>query len=280
MKVKKIFNNNIMLAEDENLLEMVLLGRGVAFQKKPGDDVSLDKVEKTFVLNSPELANKFVELINEVPLNHLELTDKIIAEAQSELNVKFNDSIYIALADHINYAISRYKQGINMRNALLWEIKKFYKKEFSVALKSLKLIQYYEGISLPEDEAGFIALHFVNAQQGGEDIKQTILVTEMVEDVLKIVKFHYNLNIDEGSLSYSRFVTHIRYFAKRLMAKELSASDEDFLYEQIKEKYPQAYECALKVKNYIQKKFEVTINNDEMLYFMLHINRVTQREEK
>ncbi|WP_160677355.1 PRD domain-containing protein [Clostridium sp. C8-1-8] len=280
MKVKKIFNNNIMLAEDENLLEMVLLGRGVAFQKKPGDDVSLDKVEKTFVLSSPELANKFVELINEVPLNHLELTDKIIAEAQSELNVKFNDSIYIALADHINYAISRYKQGINMRNALLWEIKKFYKKEFSVALKSLKLIQYYEGISLPEDEAGFMALHFVNAQQGGEDIKQTILVTEMVDDILKIVKFHYNLNIDEGSLSYSRFVTHIRYFAKRLMAKELSASDEDFLYEQIKEKYPQAYECALKVKNYIQKKFEVTINNDEMLYFMLHINRVTQREEK
>jgi beta-glucoside operon transcriptional antiterminator len=133
---------------------------------------------------------------------------------------------------------------------------------------------------LPEDEAGFMALHFVNAQQGGEDIKQTILVTEMVDDILKIVKFHYNLNIDEGSLSYSRFVTHIRYFAKRLMAKELSASDEDFLYEQIKEKYPQAYECALKVKNYIQKKFEVTINNDEMLYFMLHINRVTQREEK
>ncbi|GKU26518.1 BglG family transcription antiterminator LicT [Clostridium folliculivorans] len=280
MKVKKVFNNNILLAEDENLLEMVLLGRGVAFQKKPGDDIGLEKVEKTFVLNSPELANKFIELIKEVPVNHLELTNKIIEEAQTDLGVNLNESIYIALADHVNYALSRYKQGINMKNALLWEIKKFYKKEFAAALKSLKLIQYYEGISLPEDEAGFIALHFVNAQQGGEDIKQTILVTEMVEDVLKIVKFHYNLNIDESSLNYSRFVTHIRYFAKRLLAKELSGSDEDFLYEQIKEKYPEAHECALKVRNYIKKKFDVLITNDEMLYFMLHINRVTQREGK
>lgn len=278
MRVKKIFNNNIMLAEDENLLEMVLLGKGVAFQKKNGDDVNLDKVEKTFVLNSPELYNKFIELLKEVPVNHLELTNKIVLEAQKSLNVELNDSIYIALTDHINYTLSRCKKGINMKNALLWEIKKFYKKEFDAALKALELIKYYEDILLPEDEAGFIALHFVNAQQDGEEMKLTIIITEMVNEILNIVKFHYSIEIDENSLNFSRFVTHIRYFARRIQCHEPIVSNDDSLYEQIKDMYPQAFGCAIKVKNYLIKKFNIEITNEEMLYFMLHINRVTQNK--
>ncbi|MCM2676374.1 CAT RNA binding domain-containing protein [Alkalicoccobacillus plakortidis] len=138
MRIKKVFNNNVILAHDENFVEKVLLGRGLAFGKKErGDEVDQDKVDKIFTLESKELVDSFVHLVGEIPINHLELTNSIVKEAEKELEITFNDSIYIGLTDHINYALHRHRQGEHMRNAFLWEIKKFYPKEFKVALKAL-----------------------------------------------------------------------------------------------------------------------------------------------
>lgn len=280
LRIKKIFNNNIILAEDDKMSELILLGKGIAFKKLTGSIVDEDKIDKTFVFQSPEMSSKFISLLKEVPLNHVELVEKIIVQAQKELNVKFHDSIYIGLTDHISYTISRYKSGMLMKNALLWEIRKYYPKEYAAAKNALTLIEYYEKIYLSEDEIGFIALHFINAQQDGEDIQLTMMITEIVNDVLNIVKYHYQIDLDEDTLNYSRFITHIRYFARRLISNEILASEDDFLYEQVKDKIPQAKACADKVKKYFINKFNVVISQEEMIYFMLHINRVAEREKE
>lgn len=278
MIIKKIFNNNVLLAENDQQLEMILLGKGIAFQKKAGDEVDENKIDKKFVIDSDDSKAKFIELLREVPLNHLELTTKIIVAAESELGTTFNDSIYIGLTDHINYALFRYKQGIQLSNALMWEVKKFYPKEFKAAMNALKTIEYYEGISFTEDEAGFIALHFVNAMQDDEGMKLTVQSTEVIQQILNIVKFHYCIELDESSLNYNRFVTHIRYFIRRLLSHEVCHhQDDEFLFLQVKEKYPQAYQCACKVQKYLETKFCAKITHEEMLYFMLHINRVAER---
>lgn len=279
-RVKKIYNNNIILAEDEKWSEVILLGKGIAFQKRPGDLIDEALIDKKFVFESSESSSKFMTLLTEVPLNQVELSSKIIAQAQKELNVTFHDSIYIGLTDHISYTISRYKAGMTMKNALLWEIQNYYPKEYQAAKNALNLIKYYEKIDLNDDETGFIALHFVNAQQEGEEIQLTMIVTEIVSDILSIVKYHYQIELNEDSLNYNRFVTHIRFFARRLLREELHGADDDYLYEQIRTKMPQAKACADKVKDYFIKKFEVTISQEEMIYFMLHINRVAEREIK
>ncbi|MBP3908589.1 BglG family transcription antiterminator LicT [Turicibacter sanguinis] len=281
MKIKKVFNNNVLLAEDDRQLEMILLGVGIAFQRKAGDDVDLSKVDKKFVMESDDTKQKFVELLRDVPINHLELTSKIIKCAETELNTTFNDSIYIGLTDHINYSLFRVKDGMALKNALMWEVKKFYPREFKAAMNALKTIEYYENVKLPEDEASFIALHFVNAQQDGEAMKLTIDATEIIQSILNIVKFHYCIELDETSLNYSRFVTHIRYFIRRFVNQEICGYEEDdFLFLQVKEKYPKAYDCSLKVRKYLETKFKMPITNDELLYFMLHINRVADRAQK
>jgi beta-glucoside operon transcriptional antiterminator len=281
VKVKKIFNNNIILAENEQLLEIVLLGKGIAFQKKAGDEVDPSKIEKTFVLDSPKLTSRFITLLKDIPLNHVELSNKLIEQAQDELGVQFNDSIYIALTDHISYALNRYKNGISIRNALLWEIKKYYVKEYQAALHALEVIKYYERIDLPPDEAGFIALHFVNAQQDQKaDIQQTILVTETVNQILNIVQYHYSMELDENSLNCSRFIAHIRFFVQSINNHEIQITDDDFLYNQIAKKFPKAEACAEKIKNYYHQKYHIDISKEEFAYLILYINRVTQRGKK
>ncbi|WP_207736243.1 BglG family transcription antiterminator LicT [Fusibacter ferrireducens] len=276
--MKKIFNNNIILGEDEKMSEMILLGKGIAFQKRIGDAVDPDKIDKTYVFKTSENSSKFVSLLQEVPLHQVELARKVIEQAQKELNVTFHDGIYIGLTDHICYTLSRYRSGLMIKNALLWEIKKYYPKEYEAARNAIKLIDYYEKVELSEDEIGFIALHFVNAQQDGEEIQKTILVTEIVNDILSIVKYHYQIELNENTLNYSRFVTHIRFFARRMLSNELLHSDDDFLYQQVKNKLTEAVACAEKVRSYIMEKLDVSISQEEMLYFIVHINRVASRE--
>lgn len=281
MWIKKIFNNNIILAHDEKMAERILLGRGIAFGKKENDKVDETKIDKIFILESQELVDKFVHLVGEIPTNHLELTDKIVKEAENRLHVKFNDSIYIGLADHINYALFRFKNGEQIQNAFLWEIKKFYPNEFQVALDILEIIFYYEKVKLSDDEASFIALHFVNGQNSNYDlnlngIKETIII----QDTFNIIKFHYSIDIEENTLNYSRFVTHLRYFLQRITRQERYDADENQLFDQVSTKYVQAYKCVLKINNYLIKKIDIKMTKEEQLYFILHINRLTDRENQ
>lgn len=257
------------------MLETVLMGKGIGFAMKPGDTPDESKIDKIFKLDSKGLQNQFVKLVDDIPVNQLELTRRIIDFAEQDLNTQFDYSIFIGLADHINFAVKRAKENDSLNNALLWEIKKFYKKEFDTALKCLNIIEYYEGIRMSEDEASFIAMHFVNGQQSGEGVRSTVAATNVIQDILNIIKFHYKIDLDEESINYSRFITHIRFFLQR--AHQPSDSEDDYLYEQIKTKYPDTYECVLRVKKYLDNKLAIDLSNEEMLYFMLHIRRLTDR---
>ena len=274
MIIKKIFNNNVLLVEDEQMNEIVLIGTGISFQKKAGQLVDEEKIQKRFVFDTSDLNEKFQQLFDEVPVQYVELCSKIVDLAQKELKVVFDANIYITLSDHITYAIKRYQDQQVLKNALLFEIRKFYPKEYHVAEKALSLIQYETGILMQEDEAGYIAMHFVNAQQNGEQMDQTLKVTKIVDDILHIVEYDYQIKLDESSLNYTRFVTHIHYFARRLFSEDVAQSEDDLLYEQIRHRYPAAHRCALKVKTYIEETCHVSLTKDEMTFFMLHINRV------
>ena len=257
---------------------MVLIGKGIAFAKKTGDLINEELIQKKFVFENSQLNEKLAKLFNEVPVKYIELTLDIVEMAGKELNTKFNSNIYIALADHIAYAVERCSNNETIKNALLWEIKKFYPNEFAAAMKALEMIRYETNIEMTEDEAGFIALHFVNGQSEGELMAQTVAVTKIVEDILHIVEYHFHFKIDETSLNYLRFVTHIQYFARRLFAKEVIDDGDDILFEQIKNRYQDSYNCSLKVKKYIGSNYHIDISNDELVYFILHINRVCNRK--
>lgn len=277
MKIIKTFNNNICLVEDAKHQEMILMGKGIAFGLKKDDEVDPNKIDKKFVFDTKELNDKFNALFDQVPVKYIELSSNIIDYATKALNIIFDSSIYLALSDHISYAIERYQNGEALKNALLFDIKKFYPNEFKVALKALDMIAYETDIKMSEDEAGFIAMHFVNASQSGEAMSQTIAITKMVEDILQIVEYHYHLALDVNSINYIRFVSHIRFFARRLFSNEIYNDDQDDLFEQIRNKYPTSYQCSLKVKKYILLNYNIDLGNDEMVYFMLHINRVCTR---
>ncbi|KAB7668395.1 BglG family transcription antiterminator LicT [Bacillus sp. B1-b2] len=280
MEIKKVLNNNVILSEDANNQEIVVMGRGLAFQKKVGDMVDLSKVEKTFVLEKQGVSDKLADLLADASELYLDIAYKILTYAKSQLSYKLDDYLYVALTDHLSFAISRHKQGIELKNALLWEIRKYYKQEFKVALKALEIIESETNVKLGEDEAASIALHLVNSQLTGENVEAAVHVTKMVNSILSIVKYHFNMTLDETSINYERFLTHLRFFALRYLRKEKTEEEADvFLFEQVKNKYDNAYQCTEKIANFVRKTYNWEITNDDKIYLIIHIQRVTNRHE-
>ncbi|MGW8459161.1 BglG family transcription antiterminator LicT [Bacillus atrophaeus] len=276
MKIAKVYNNNVVSVINEHDKESVIMGRGIAFQKKAGDKVDEGRIEKIFTLENKDVSEKFKTLLYEIPLECMEVSEEIISYAKMRLGKKINDSIYVSLTDHINFAIERHKKGLDIKNALLWEIKRLYKEEFSIGKEALLMVEKKTGISLPEDEAGFIALHIVNAELN-EEMPNIINITKVMQEILSIVKYHFNIEFDEESLYYYRFVTHLKFFAQRLFNGTYMESSDDFLFETVKEKYHHAYKCTEKIKQYIQKEYDHELTSEELLYLTIHIERVVKQ---
>ena len=274
MIIKKIFNNNVVLAKEKNKDEIIAMGCGMAFKKRSGDILDKDLIEKTFILKENNASDRFKSLLENVPIEQIKACSNIIEYAKANLNVKLNDYIYVTLTDHINHSINLYDEGISKPNILGWEVKKFYNKEYKVGLKALDIIEEYTKKRLPNDEASNIALHIINAQINcsSKESLDAIKIAKYIQGIMTIIRYTYNIEIDENSLNYDRFITHLRFLLKRLNDNNMIESDNDLL-EQVKEKYKKAYNCMLKIEKFL----EVDMSNDEKLYLTIHIQRVTQR---
>jgi beta-glucoside operon transcriptional antiterminator len=278
MKIHKVINNNVISVLAENSKELVIMGRGLAFQKKPGDTVDEERIEKIFTLENKDLSERFKTLLYEIPMEYMEISDEIIIHAKEKLGKNLNESIYVSLTDHIHFAVQRHQKGMDIKNALLIEIKRLYRDEFLIGKEALNIIQQKVGIELPEDEAGFIAMHVVNAELN-EEMPNILNITKVMQEILAIVKNHFNIEFDEESLNYYRFVSHLKYFAQRLFSKTYLTSDDDFLYHTVREKYTNATACAEKIKEFVSQKYDCELPNEEMLYLTIHISRVVNRNE-
>ena len=276
MKIEKVFNNNVVQILGINNEEIIVMGKGLGFQKKPGDEVNQDLIEKRFILQNTntdmvgELSRVYVDLDSE----EIDLVLEIIHQGQEKLGQTFDISLYIALADHLHYTIQRTREGLTLQNPLAWEVRKFYPEEFQLGKDTIELVKEKMTLQLADDEAASIALHFINAQKDGGLLEKNRLISKVVSDILEIVRLHFGEVRDEESISYNRFITHVQYFAQRVANGLVQGKNDAFLYEQVKENYPHAFACTEKIKSYVESAYDFAMSRDEQVYLTIHIQRL------
>ena len=196
MIIDKILNNNVavVLVDGE---EKIVMGKGICFKKKVNDDIDENMIDKVFALSSADASHKFQEIIKEVPIEHIIVSEKIIQYAKATLGKRLNEYIYISLVDHIYSSIVRFLEGITVTNVLLWDIRRFYKDEFAVGLAALDMIEKEFNVRLPDDEAGFIALHLVNAELDEKGMEDMLAITKVMQEITNIVRYIFNVEFDE-----------------------------------------------------------------------------------
>ena len=273
MKISKIINNNVVSTCDEEGREVIVMGRGVGFKAKEGSTIDEDKIEKVFRLDSQNTMDKFKELLVNLPMEHVQISAEIISYAKEVLNRPINPNVYITLTDHINFALERFKQKMMFSNPLIREVRSFYHAEYLIGEYAIAMIERDLGVKLPVDEAASIALHIVNAEYDAP-MGDTIKITNLIQQVSEVVEEYFNIKLDEQSLSYERFITHLRFLAQRVFTGEHMELDNLEFQKVIDRLYPEEYACSQKVQALIKLQYGHQVTEEEVAYLALHIKRI------
>ena len=282
MRIKKVINNNILCAIDDKGCEMIVTGRGIGFQKHRGERIDPAAVEQVYRMEGKEEQKKLRELVEQIPLEHLRLTEQLIEYIKSQIPQNLNESLLITLSDHISFAIKRKLDGIEFSNPLKGAIMCYYPAEYRLGQHCLKEIKNQLGIQLHEDEAAFIALHIVNAELN-TNMSEMYDITKLIEGSISVVEYFYNKKFDRESLDFSRFTVHLRYFAQRLFQDKAMVDTEDesdaMFRQLIARNCKEHYKCAQCIGTYIENTYHKTLSEEELIYLTIHLKRINMGSE-
>ena len=271
MLISKILNNNVVISE-ENQEEVILMGRGLAFGRKVGQEIPDELIEKKYVLSENRR-----QLLMELPAEVMEMSDKIVSFAREKLQKKLKDTALLAMADHIHGVLLRLEDDIYLKNFLMWDIKRFFPIEFEVGQYAKQLLSAYVSKELPDDESAFMALTLVNAElENGDGTARDL--TMMMEETMTIVKYSLEISLDEEDIYLERFMTHLKFFCERVLTDRGHCDLEDNeMFDLLKCKYPLAYETTRKIAEFLKQTRNYQTSEDEQLYLTIHLSRMKRR---
>ena len=272
MRVSKILNNNLVLSKNEKNEEIIVKSLGIGFRAKRGDKIDESLIEKIFYPENHQNSIQIQQYLLSIPEEYLDFVQKFVDKVRErEPDLHLNNSIYLSLSDHIMGTVERFGNGICLKNVLLLDIQQLYKKEYEYGLNMVEEVNRTFHVQLPADEAGFIALHFVNAEEGQQnnDSYQIAMIVNQVQEIVK--NYFSDIVFNESSLYYQRFLTHLKYFAQRYLHKELQYDEDENLFQIIQEQCREAYGCVKLIYLMMEEKYHYALSKEEMIYLSIHI---------
>ena len=272
MKLIKHINNNFAVAEDSVGNKVIVQGKGIGFGDLPRELKNFNGVVRTYY----NVDEAYVRMINHIPSDVITISGKIVDKVVNTINCKMSANIIFTLADHISFSIERYKKNMHVKMPIIHDVKNFYEKEYAIGVYALKLIREELQVFLPEEEAIYIALHIINAEE--MENNKSISNDVIISNITVLIEDEYDIKINKDSFNYSRFSSHMNYLLKRSKANQAIQSKNDKIFEYIKNEFPKSFVCANKISKYLEKEINVQLNDEEKLYLMLHINRLCSHE--
>jgi beta-glucoside operon transcriptional antiterminator len=275
MKISKVINNNVVLISGTE--EKLIMGKGIGFGKKSGDEVSPEKIEKVFSMDESEPLNADTTYKAQV-LQCVKVLDEVQRYAYENFDITFTKKTYMNLFDHMLFSFERKKFNMDLKNTLLDEIKTLYKEEFQIGLYAVKLMKEEMGIEMPEDEAGFIALNLKNSLDK-QSMSVTLQKTMVIGEVIDIIENELKMRLDIHPHHYERLVRHLKDLCDRMITKAEIRADDTELLNFLKQTYPIPFNCAIKVGTHLKNSYEFKFTDSEKAYLTLHIKNFIEGEK-
>ena len=269
-RVIKVLNNNgILVYHNETGQELILLGNGVGFGKKPTEQIEKIPGVKVYSLVARRKRDSVLKVVNGIRPEFIEAAGMIIEEAERDFQ-EVNHEILLPLADHIALAAKRAKENRQIPNPFTPDIRVLFSGEYAVALKGREIIQQLTGYRISEDEVGFITLH-VHAGLSDEAVSETLDTTRIISESLSVIEQEFGISLSGQSLGCIRLMSHMYYMIVRTKKGESTNVDfNEFMYE----KYPRTAETASRVCAYIEQTLKLPVSEEEIGFLAIHIQRV------
>jgi len=274
VKVLRVFNNNVVLARDGGGRDVILTGRGLGYQARPGREIDPVAVQRMFVPVDGRDPNHLAELLASIPPENIQLVGEALTEVGLDDPVLRNPALVIALADHVSFAVRRLEHGLTIDYPLFAEVKNLYGREYHQALALLAAVNKRLDRPLPDGEAVALALHLVNAGFATGDLSYTYTMTAVISQLIEVIEQTFDLHLGEGSVSVGRFITHLRYLFVRIQQHQQLVDQPSVISSAIQESFPRATQCAERISAILELRLGAPLTADEISYLALHVARV------
>ncbi|MEG1943136.1 MAG: PRD domain-containing protein [Angelakisella sp.] len=275
MRILKPINNNVVSAIDDDGHEIIVTGKGIGYHAAEGTRIQECDIEKIFRMDSQTQIERLKDLFAQLPMQHMQVSAQIISYAKDKLGMHLNQSIYLTLPDHISFAVSRQKKGMPFGNPLMMEVKRFYPQEYLIGQYALELVEQQLDIKMPPDEAASIALHIVNAEYDSPTMNETLNMTRLIQSILELVRSFPNFAIDDTSMDYERFVTHLKYLAQRIYSPEAKKRSDPEFVAAIAKIYPTECGYSQRIADLVEEKTQHHLTPEECAYLAVHLRRIS-----
>ena len=273
-RIEKVLNHNSIIGiRVEDNKEYLVMGKGIAFGKKVSERIEARDEDTVYSLQEFTERGKAKDILKSVSPVCLELANEVLNRAEAEFG-KIDRSILFPMADHIEFAVRRIKNHEQISNPLTEDIRILFYKEYKVAQCMEQLLREKIQVEIDEHEVGYIALHVHSAIED-EKVSQAMQVARAVRECISLVEKQTGKKIDVVSLSYNRLMNHVRYMvARSLHGEKLKVSMNDYM----EVKFPEAFQAAKKICNEIEESMKLTLDDVEIGYLAIHIERVMDNE--
>lgn len=286
-KITQVLNNNAVFATNLKREEMILVRQGIGFNGR--NKIIVDSPDiQVFSPQTEVEKERFEQFINEIPFEYMQFTIDTVNLAKSKLKLSFSNGLIFTLADHISFAVERYRKHADFDYMDNEEIKQFFPEIYKFSQKTVRSINKKFDVALNESEAVAITFHFVNSmivdshtnQKSITDTKQIFNITS---DIMKTIESNYGGKIDRRSISYSRMIVHIRYLVTSILQNS-SINDSAISKKQI-EKLLNSYsdskitKITKEIGDYLRKKLNYDLTEEDQLFLDIHLTRQRLKKE-
>jgi len=270
MRAKKVFSNNAVASVDTDGREVILVGAGIGFGRRIGDEIDRGKIEKVYYVQDA-LQTRFLQLLKDTKPAALEAAEQILSYAQ-QCGMVLKDQLIISLTDHISFALERAELGIELPYLMLSETKMLYPKEFGIGLWSLEKIREICAVALPEYEAGYIALQLVSSEMNPDIVYNAL---KLVNGALEIIKDTYGVELNPDDIDTLRLTTHLKFLSQRIFCHaQWNDSEMDSIYQLLLLRHSKNRECIRRLSDYIRNNFSYELNHQEKAYLLIHLSKI------
>lgn len=276
MEIIQSFNQNAVLAVDNDAREVILIGKGVGFGKKKGDSVNEQQISKVFHFDSSPQEHKIVELLKDVNEDLVLMAEDVATKSQFFIEDEMSPSFIIALASHIQFTLERNKENIVIPSPFQYEMKYIYPKEYEAAKWAVNYLNEEYQLALQKSEVIFFTLHFVNGLQETGEFSEVVKLSNILNDVTQLIDSSVVEPIDKEAIQYARFIVHVRYFIIRSMEKKVTKvkANVSELYKMSSSMFPIGSEIVTEINEMLKREYDMSYGIEEEFYLLLHITRL------
>ncbi|AQP47157.1 hypothetical protein BW730_06135 [Tessaracoccus aquimaris] len=271
--VKKVYNNNVVLAVEDDGTDIVLLGKGVGFGRKPGDSVD-GSAGQRFISDATYRATHLAEMLAGATWEQASVAQRIVDLAHQRLGITVSQAILLPVLDHLSFAVRRAEAGLEIDFPLKWEVAQVYPEEAAVGRRALAIANHALGVRLQSDEWVAFALHLINQRWARVDLEGAPRLTDVIEAAFVELERRWGTPVDRASMGAARFATHLRYLMVRVSEdRQLTDTPMDIMGA-MRLSQPSAAEAAERLGVVVGERLGRSLTAEEVAYLALHAGRL------